>query len=584
MSAVGRFLQQRPRAVVVVALLALLAGGLGAVFAGFEISHRKLPTYEIWRRADRIVEAACCLKAPAATPPATYASGLIKLVSDVRPVKLDIQRSSSNLADFSPMSFSGGGMVSFGDDLLLLPYDGKLYAARPGEDARVTRVRAPDTYREAFQALAKDPAYKDYSFELRYVRYNDLAFFDGPGGRGLLASYVEFDAEEVCFRNAVARLDIATAATSIDEVAANPDDWRVIYRANPCLPLKKRWSALEGQMGGGRLAMIDATTVILTTGDFHFDGMRSDGLGIAQDPSADYGKTLAIDINSGASRVFSSGHRNPQGMAIDGNGEIYVVEHGPKGGDELNHIVEGRNYGWPKESLGITYDNKKLPEATAFGRHEEFESPVFAWMPSPALASLIYVKPGFHPAWDGDLLAGSLIEQSLHRVRFTGGRPVYSETIPVRARVRSLHQHTNGQIVLWTDSHELIWLRAEELSSNESVLKEFIASTRIDESTAVKLEAAVTRCAECHSFEVGDSVRAPSLARIYDDPVASTGYPGYSEALKARREHWTKTNLAKFLADPQAFAPGTMMPPVANSDPRVINSVVDYLVFYDKSF
>src|SRR5690606_33188985 len=144
-------------------------------------------------------------------------------------------------------------------------------------------------------------------------------------------------------------------------------------------------------------------------------------------------------------------------------------------------------------------------------------------------------------------------------IRFVNGKPVYSETIPIGARIRSIHQHTNGQIVLWTDSHDLICLRAEDLSSNEDVLAVYLETARPVDSLAVKLEAAVARCAECHSFDVGDSARAPSLARIFDDPIGSTGYARYSDGLKSKTGHWNRANLAKFLADPQYFAPGTTM-------------------------
>ncbi len=580
----GRILQRRPWAATFIALGVMFAGGTGAVFTGFEISHRNLPSAGFWKRVDNLVEAACCRKMPEAIAPTEQGTGLLKLISDVRQVKLGIKRDSSSPADFSPMAFTGGGMVSFGEDLLLLPYDGRLYAARPGEEARATAIQAPETHREIFQALAKDPAYADYSFDLHYIRYNDLAYFENSGRRGLLASYTEFNGEETCFANAVARLDIASAVQSIDEVRAGPGDWRVIYRSKPCLPLKARWSALEGQLAGGKLAMKDASTVLLTMGDFHFDGLRSEGTGIAQDPKADYGKIIAIDIDTGDNRIFSSGHRNPQGIAVDGNGEVYAVEHGPKGGDELNHIIEGRNYGWPKESLGLTYSSKKLPEATSFGRHELFEAPVFAWMPSPALSSLVQVKPGFHPAWDGDFLAGSLAGQALYRVRFSHGRPVYSETIPLGARVRDIHQHTNGQIVLWTDNQELIWLSAEDLGNNEDILRWYFEEHGTRGAMANKLEAAITRCAECHSFEADDSLRAPSLARIFGDPIASTTYGRYSEGLKARKGQWTRENLAQFLAEPQAFAPGTLMPAIGAEDPEVIDAIVDYLVFYDNRF
>jgi cytochrome c2 len=276
------------------------------------------------------------------------------------------------------------------------------------------------------------------------------------------------------------------------------------------------------------------------------------------------------------------GHRNQQGIAIDDKGDIYVAEHGPQGGDELNRIIEGKNYGWPKESLGITYNNEKLPESNTFGRHDTFEAPVFAWMPSVAVSSMVYIKPGFHDAWTGDFLVGAF-SKTLHRIRFANGRPIYSESIQIGSRIRAMHQHTGGQIVLWTDNRELIWLKAENRESDAVAIAEFIASQKFDRAFSHKFEMAITKCAECHSFDVGDSARSPSLARIYGDPIASTGYGSYSQGLSAKSGQWTSENLTAFIGNPQAFAPGTVMPQVAD-DPEVVAAVVEYLRRYDRRF
>jgi cytochrome c2 len=146
-----------------------------------------------------------------------------------------------------------------------------------------------------------------------------------------------------------------------------------------------------------------------------------------------------------------------------------------------------------------------------------------------------------------------------------------------------MHQHNNGQIVLWTDNRELIWLKGEDRGSDTDVLKGYIANRKLDETLSHKFEMAVSKCAECHSFDVGDSARSPSLARIYGDPIASTGFTNYSSGLSGKSGQWTSENLTAFLSDPQAFAPGTMMPQVAD-DPKVVATVVDYLRHFDERF
>lgn len=580
--AIGRFIQRRPLISSLGALAVLAGGALGSLFVGFEIGTRELATHSFWAKVDKKIEQKFFMSLPDKLTDGIYNSSLIRLASHVDTVELDVERPKDEL---NLMSFTGGGMTSFGDDLLLLPYDGHIYKAQPTTHSQRTSIQAPSTNREAFQALPETEKYKDYSFALYYVRYNDLKYFEDGDKRGLLASYTEYHPDGECATNTVARLDFAADVQTIDDVKAGPEDWDIVYRSAPCLKMKKRLSALEAHMAGGRMVVTGPQTVYLANGDYHIDGMRSDGLGIAQDSNNELGKVMRINYMTGDHEMVSMGHRNMQGIAAFPDGEVYVAEHGPKGGDELNHIVKGANYGWPKVSYGLTYSNGRLPESEYFGRHDGFTPPAFSWMPSPALSSLIYVGPGFHDAWTGDLLAGSLITKSLWRIRFAEGRPVYSEQIEVGSRVRSLWQHTNGQIVIWTDNHELIWLTGQDVGGYGPVLTEFKEWKRLSSVKANRLEAAIDRCAECHSFQMADDERAPSLARIHDDRIASTGYQGYTSALKRKsKEVWNDENLRAFLTDPEGFAPDTAMPAVVVDDPETIDLLIEFLKLYDTKF
>lgn len=508
----------------------------------------------------------------------TYNSGLVRLNSEVA-----IVGTGRDHTHYNPLSQNGGGLTSFGDDVLLLAYNRTLYAASHGGDVRETAIEVPDNNRAAYQALTEDEAWAEYDISPHYLRYNDILAYRAGDEQGLIASYTEFHPDEACYTNTLAKLVLPSAARDIDEVSARAEDWTILFRTRPCMEFKKEHMAMEGHMAGGRLAFAAPSTIYLTSGDFHLDGMRSNGPGIAQDPQAMYGKVLAVDLNTGDGRIVSMGHRNNQGIVVLPSGEVIIVEHGPRGGDELNIIKDGANYGWPLESYGTTYTGSPLPDAISYGRHTRFEPPVFAWMPSIAASGMTLVE-GFDESWDGDLVVSALQDQSIYRVRMEGSQPVYSERIEIGSRVRDVHQHTDGRIVLWTDRGELVFLRAQPRVDEGERLREWLEYADYPARVKREMQTVIGRCAECHSLTAGDHERSPSLAEIYGDPIAATTYAGYSAGLKSKSGRWTREALIRFIQDPEDFAPGTTMPPSGVDDKRVAEALVDYLQRRDQEF
>lgn len=564
----------------VAAFLALIAAGAAGLgfLAGFEVSARQFPPYSIMAKIDEKLGE--LFGAKDVVTSSRIATHLLDLDTDVGVVP-DLTPDPDN---WSELANIGGGITSFGADVLVLPYSGKIFAATSGSDIRETNVRAPDNGRAAYQAILQTPEYKaKYSFNLGYLRYNDILFVDAPAFRGLVASYIEFDAEHVCYTNTLAVLPIAAGVASIDQVTAGPEDWRVLYRTKPCLPFKDKYLAMEGQLAGGRTAFRAPNTLYLASGDFHWDGMRSNTELISQNPTAEYGKVIEIDIATGEGRVVSMGHRNMQGIAIDKDGRLLVVEHGPRGGDELNIVKEGANYGWPLESYGTTYSGLRIPSADSFGRHDHYEPPIYAWVPSVATSGMTLID-GFNEAWDGDLLIASLVGQSLFRVRMQGDQAVYAEQIPVGTRIRAVHQHTDGRIVLWTDKQQLIFITPSQRQAEGDFIADYIDAAKLSGAMKNKLALAIDTCGTCHSFVAGDDAKAPSLARIYGADIASTGYAGYSRALKAKRGRWDRDALEAFIADPDGFAPGAAMPNPGVDDPQVRAEVVSLLQEMEHSF
>lgn len=485
--------------------------------------------------------------------------------------------------DFNPLSANGGGMTSFGEDILLLTYSGAIYAASSSSDIRLTRIAAPNQNRDAYLALINAPEMSEYNFQQYYLRYNDLTYFQSNQGRGLIASFTEYHPEQKCYTNSLAMLKIDPAITSADQIVAKMEDWSVFFRTAPCLPLKKRFLAIEGHMAAGRIAFQAPSTIFLASGDFHLDGMRSEGTGIAQDPTAEYGKVLSVDIDTGVGKIISSGHRNPQGIALTPDGRLFVAEHGPQGGDELNKIEDGANYGWPLVSYGTTYTGAKIPNSLSFGRHDGFEAPIFSWVPSLAVSSIVEIRD-FDEAWDGDLLIGAMTDLSLNRVRLQEGRPVYSERIEIGARIRHLHNHTDGRIVAWTDDKRLIFISPEKRDDGIERFNAYLEESGLPERRKDFLRTAISNCAECHSFRPDVHTGAPGLGRIFGDRIASTEFGGYSTALRGKSGVWNRANLTAFISDPQGFADGASMPGQQFSDPATIADVIDYLESIDRDF
>jgi cytochrome c2 len=469
----------------------------------------------------------------------------------------------------------GGGLTSLGQDVLLLTHDGVIHAARSTREVRTTALRTPDNGYSKLEAAAQSDRLGDVSLDLTRVRYNDILHYQTDSLRGLAISYTDWDDEARCYTNTVATLPVPQNVIDVGELSSRPSDWRRLFTTSPCLPLKEQFGALEGHMAGGRMAFAPPQTLVLTSGDYGWDGMYAPEV-LAQDPASDYGKFIAIDLVSGDARHVSSGHRNPQGIVFDATGQLWGLEHGPYGGDELNRIVEGRNYGWPATALGTQYSRLPLRDLrSSYGRHDLFEPPTYAFLPSVG-ASNITLVDGFHDAWDDDLLAASLRRGSLFRVRLDGRVVRFAEEIPVGESVRYVHQHEDGRLVLWTDSHRLFFVSVSDRAYADDVAEELLARMDLDDRTRNAVRTAWTSCLECHSLEPGASVTAPTLAAVFEGPVAGTSFD-YSQALRDVGGQWTRGALRAYLSDPSSVAPGTRMPDPQITDGAVLDAVIDLL-------
>lgn len=154
--------------------------------------------------------------------------------------------------------------------------------------------------------------------------------------------------------------------------------------------------------------------------------------------------------------VWSYGHREPSGLTFDGAGELWSVENGPRGGDELNHVRKGRNYGWPVITWGHRYDAQPVP---ANPERDGMEQPVVSWVPSPAVSDVEWYDGAAFPRWRGSFLVGTFKQRDLFRVTVDGDRATLVETVLHNVdRIRDIATGPDGLVYFITDSGDLMRL------------------------------------------------------------------------------------------------------------------------------
>ncbi len=148
------------------------------------------------------------------------------------------------------------------------------------------------------------------------------------------------------------------------------------------------------------------------------------------------------------SQIWSSGHRNPLGLAFDAQGRLWEHEMGPRGGDELNLIERGSNYGYPIVSNGNHYDGRDIPDHDT---RPEFNAPEISWSPVISPSGLIFYSGTMFPQWRGSALLGGLSSQALIRVAFDGNSAREAERWDMGERIREVELHPDGSVYLLED-------------------------------------------------------------------------------------------------------------------------------------
>nr|WP_315051809.1 PQQ-dependent sugar dehydrogenase [uncultured Brevundimonas sp.] len=246
----------------------------------------------------------------------------------------------------------------------------------------------------------------------------------------------------------------SVARGRLSDDGARVENVQVIFRAQPTYDGDKHF--------GSALAFDQQGHLFITLGERSDKPMRPQ----AQDLNSHMGKTIRINADGtipqdnpfvgreGARpEIFSYGHRNVQGVAVQPNGAVWTIEHGTRGGDEINLEKPGANYGWPEVSYGIEYNGQPGPWVTA---REGTEQPVYYWDPVIAPGGAAFYQGAMFPGWDGDLLVAGLRDKQLARLVIENDRVVGEERLltDLGERVRDVAVAPDGAVWVITDEDD----------------------------------------------------------------------------------------------------------------------------------
>jgi len=312
-----------------------------------------------------------------------------------------------------------------------LPDGDYLVAMKSGEVRQISAsgkvsdaiAGGPATYFESqggYFDIVVDPAFRD-----NYTIY--LSYADGPANA-----------------NATTIMKAKLLNNSFQEQ-------ETIYRANHTKDTPLHY--------GGKMLFLADGTLLVTTGD-GFEYREA-----AQNTYSHLGKTIRINTEGkalpdnpfaqggGDPMVYSYGHRNPQGLDVTSNGIIYLHEHGPKGGDELNVIKAGANYGWPAVTYGDNYTGAYV---SPLKEYPGTIQPEHYWSPSIAPSGLVIYEGEMFPEWRGDFLVGALVDKEVRRLVTKNDTVVEAQALfsELGERVRDIREGPNGELYILTDGED----------------------------------------------------------------------------------------------------------------------------------
>ena len=257
------------------------------------------------------------------------------------------------------------------------------------------------------------------------------------------------------------------ASARLDEANLTLTDVTVIFHSKPYVPSNRL-----GGKTGGRIAIARDGTLFVSLGDRDDDDVPWD---VAQKLDNDLGKIIHITADGAPApgnpfvgqpealpEIWAYGLRNPEGLAFDPKtGELWSTDIGPEGGDEINIIKKGANYGWPVITYGIEYTRAAYPignngirVGNGYTRKDGMEQPVYYWDPSFTPSGLTFYQGDLFPQWKNSLLSGALSGQALDRLEIRGDKVANEEALltDMNTRIRDVQVGPDGAVYVLTDS------------------------------------------------------------------------------------------------------------------------------------
>ena len=276
--------------------------------------------------------------------------------------------------------------------------------------------------------------------DTRFAITDIAVLAETPTSASLLVSFPHYNPDREC-------VSVVVMSATLDKSAEKVKRTGRWFTSQPCVPV----SAV--QHASGRIAPINSTSAYLTVGDLGYTKINNRTM------RGQLGSVFKITADQ-VTRI-SQGHRNMQGILIDRRGQLLVSEHGPRGGDELNLIKPGKDYGWPFVTYGEPYSDGDYVMPGATGTHAGYEKPLYYWVPSVAPTELEQVPDTKQwGPWANQLVMGTLREESLIRIDLSAiNRVLQTEEIALGERIRDMAFTPDGSLVATTDSGLLLTIK-----------------------------------------------------------------------------------------------------------------------------